>query len=127
MIHITAERLENVVEKVFVGAGVPRDRARRVAHSLVESNLVGHASHGVLRVDFYEEMLDTFCELVDDLIEATKNAQKAQGVKEILVPGEYEWKNRAQHMEEGLDLPDATWQRIVDTGKKYGVSVTVKE
>lgn len=346
MIHITAERLEDVVVKVFEGAGVPHDRARRVAHSLVESNLVGHASHGVLRVDFYEEMmedgridphgeitveresattalldggrnfgqlvayegmeramakahehdmgmvaihhaghtgrlgeyvahaaqqgfmamicgsgsgkggavapyggvspvfntnpiawgipaaehppvfldfatsvsawgkireaidkqtplpegwilddegnpttdptalqeggvmlpfgehkgyclsflvevvanglvgnscaalpdyekdyalimiavniaafqpLDAFGQRVDELIEATKNAEKAEGVNEILVPGEYEWKNRARHLKEGLDLPDATWQRIMDTGEKYGVSVTLEE
>ncbi len=346
MIHITAERLENVVHKVFAGVGVPRHRARRVAHSLVESNLVGHASHGVLRVGSYVEMiedgridphgettvvrqsattalldggqnfgqivahegmeramakarehdmgmvaihhtghtgrlgeyvahaaqqgfmalicgsgagqggavapyggtgrvfntnpitwgipaakhppvfldfatsvsawgkiqeaideksplpegwilddegnpttdpmalqeggvmlpfgehkgyclsflveavanglignscaplpdherdyalvmtavnisafqpLDAFCRTVDDLIVATKSARKAEGVEEILVPGEYEWKNRSRHLEEGLDLPDATWQRIVDTGEEYGVSVTLQE
>jgi LDH2 family malate/lactate/ureidoglycolate dehydrogenase len=71
--------------------------------------------------------LDAFCETVDDLIVATKNARKAEGVEEILVPGEYEWNNRARHLEEGLDLPDATWQRIVDTGEKYSASITLEE
>ncbi|MEA3408675.1 MAG: Ldh family oxidoreductase [Chloroflexota bacterium] len=71
--------------------------------------------------------LDAFCKMVDDLIVTTKRARKAEGVEEILVPGEYEWKNRERHLNEGLDLPDATWQRIVDTGEKYGVTVTVEE
>jgi len=44
-------------ESIFLSAGVPLPVASRVAGSLVESNLMGHDSHGVIRVPQYLEML----------------------------------------------------------------------
>lgn len=46
------------VRRIFVAAGVPPEVAHRVAESLVESNLVGHDSHGVIRVPQYLEMVN---------------------------------------------------------------------
>jgi uncharacterized oxidoreductase len=43
--------------RIFLAAGVPPEVAHRVAESLVESNLAGHDSHGVIRVEQYIEML----------------------------------------------------------------------
>lgn len=56
--RIAPEKLERFVAEIFVGAGVPREEAARVAHSLVESNLRGHDSHGVVRVWDYVKQLD---------------------------------------------------------------------
>ena len=56
--HITAERLQAIIEKIFVGANVPKASAEQVAGSLVESNLVGHDSHGVLRITSYVKALE---------------------------------------------------------------------
>jgi uncharacterized oxidoreductase len=42
---------------MFLAAGVPPEVAHRVAESLVESNLAGHDSHGVIRMEPYVEML----------------------------------------------------------------------
>src|SRR5262245_5830876 len=39
--------------RLFAAAGVPPDEAGTVARSLVESNLCGHDSHGVIRVPQY--------------------------------------------------------------------------
>lgn len=41
----------------MVGAGAADDEAASVAHYLVKSDLVGHASHGVLRVKQYVEQI----------------------------------------------------------------------
>jgi uncharacterized oxidoreductase len=57
VIRITAERLHTVVREVFVGSAMPADNAQRVAESLVENNLAGHDSHGVLRVGYYIDAL----------------------------------------------------------------------
>ena len=45
--------LADFVHALFVAAGVPEASARIVANSLVDSNLCGHDSHGVMRVPQY--------------------------------------------------------------------------
>lgn len=67
--------------------------------------------------------LETFRQMVDDLVAATKAARKAPGVEEILVPGEPEWHTRAQRLAHGLDLPEATWQRLVAAATRLGLRI----
>ena len=69
--------------------------------------------------------LDEFCQLVDDMIAATKASARAPGVEEILVPGEPEWRSREIRLRQGIDIPDPAWQRIVESGARCGVIVTV--
>ena len=69
--------------------------------------------------------LEEFKQLTDRLIAATKEARKAPGVQEILVPGEPEWRTREIRLRDGLDLPDATWQAIVEAGARHGVTVAL--
>jgi len=54
---IHAEPLRQFVQAIFASAGCEADEAQRVAHYLVESNLVGHDSHGVIRVSTYIDWL----------------------------------------------------------------------
>src|SRR6516162_4201761 len=53
MLTITPERLRNVTDRIFQAAGTPADLATDMADILVESNLVGHDSHGVIRIPAY--------------------------------------------------------------------------
>ncbi|HHX45241.1 MAG TPA: Ldh family oxidoreductase [Chloroflexi bacterium] len=69
--------------------------------------------------------LDEFRQMVDDMVAAAKAVRKAEGVDEILVPGEPEWRTREQRLRDGLQLPDATWERIVESGAKCGLTVTL--
>lgn len=71
--------------------------------------------------------LAQFCVMVDEFIEAIKATPRAPGAEEILVPGEIEWRTRALHLRDGLNLPDATWGRIVEAGARCGVEVTLDE
>ncbi len=57
MIHVAPEALRSVSRDIFVGAGVPIESARQVADSLVDANLAGHDSHGVIRVPTYVELV----------------------------------------------------------------------
>jgi uncharacterized oxidoreductase len=54
---IPHERLKSLVTAVFAAAGCGPHEAERIAHYLVEANLVGHDSHGVIRVPFYVQWL----------------------------------------------------------------------
>ncbi|MFN8442385.1 MAG: Ldh family oxidoreductase [Caldilineaceae bacterium] len=57
MLTIAATQLHRQVSSIFLAADAPDWVAQRLADSLVESNLVGHDSHGVLRVPEYIERI----------------------------------------------------------------------
>ncbi|MBT4140864.1 MAG: Ldh family oxidoreductase, partial [Candidatus Latescibacteria bacterium] len=67
------EKLRDACASVFIGAGLEPDEANLVAHSLVVANLMGHDSHGVIRVVQYIKALQ------DGRVKA---GQKIQTVKE---------------------------------------------
>ena len=55
--NIAPDRLKRLITRVFAAAGCRGHEAERIGHYLVESNLVGHDSHGVIRVPFYVRWL----------------------------------------------------------------------
>lgn len=55
--NIQHEALTRFVMRVFEKAGSEAAEAERIARSLVEANLVGHDSHGVIRVPHYVSYL----------------------------------------------------------------------
>lgn len=54
---ISHETLKTIVFRSFSAAGCHDHEAERIAHYLVLSNLVGHDSHGVIRVPLYLEYI----------------------------------------------------------------------
>ena len=54
---VAHDRLERIVSDIFAAAGCGPAEHERIAHYLVESNLVGHDSHGVIRVPIYIDWL----------------------------------------------------------------------
>ncbi len=54
----SADQIEKLSAGIFKAIGAPPDIAEHVAHSLVESNLMGHDSHGVLRIPSYLEAVE---------------------------------------------------------------------
>src|SRR5262245_12051717 len=51
--RVNAERLIDFAAAVYAGAGMPGAGARLVADTLVQADLWGHQSHGVLRLGWY--------------------------------------------------------------------------
>lgn len=51
-------KMISLTAAIFEAAGAPRDIAEHVADSLVESNLRGHESHGLIRVPQYVELVE---------------------------------------------------------------------
>ena len=56
---VDAGRLRAAVAAIFQAAGCDEAEGARIARYLVESNLTGHDSHGVIRVPRYVHWLDT--------------------------------------------------------------------
>ena len=52
-VHIPADPLTGFCAEIFARVGCEPDEAERVSASLVDSNLTGHDSHGVIRVPRY--------------------------------------------------------------------------
>jgi hydroxycarboxylate dehydrogenase B len=52
-VHMRADELTDFCTEVFEHIGSSREEARRVAASLVDANLTGHDSHGVIRLPRY--------------------------------------------------------------------------
>lgn len=50
---IKAAALEGLVAAIFAAAGCEEDEARQVAHYMMDGNLTGHDSHGVIRTGRY--------------------------------------------------------------------------
>lgn len=50
---VRPDTLIDFAQRLFVAAKVPADESEVVAHSLVDANLCGHDSHGVIRVPQY--------------------------------------------------------------------------
>jgi LDH2 family malate/lactate/ureidoglycolate dehydrogenase len=55
---IAPEPLQALAERIFVAAGTPADLAAQVARHLVNANLSGHDSHGVLRIPSYLRQIE---------------------------------------------------------------------
>jgi len=53
LISKSPEELHRISQKIFEAVGSPSDIAERVASALVDANLVGHDSHGVIRIPQY--------------------------------------------------------------------------
>jgi uncharacterized oxidoreductase len=54
---LTADQLKKVGYSIFKAMGVPAEEARVVSESLVNSNLAGHDSHGVIRIPQYVTLI----------------------------------------------------------------------
>jgi uncharacterized oxidoreductase len=57
--NISHERLKRLASAIFTAAGCQEAEAERIGHYLVEANLAGHDSHGVIRIPSYVEWLRT--------------------------------------------------------------------
>ena len=55
MMHFTAERLKHATRAILLAVGAPEDIAEYLAGSLVENELTGHDSHGVIRMTNYTD------------------------------------------------------------------------
>lgn len=56
---IIADRIRRTASSIFEALGVPKDEAELVSNLLVEANLTGHDSHGVIRIPNYARGIRT--------------------------------------------------------------------
>ncbi|TAK21497.1 MAG: Ldh family oxidoreductase [Chloroflexota bacterium] len=59
----------------------------------------------------------------DHVLRRIKRIRPAEGVDEVLLPGEPEARSARARLAEGVPVADATWSQIIDAGKLFGVDV----
>lgn len=74
-----------------------------------------------LRIEAFTP-LDTFTEKVGSLINHVKSAKLADGVDEILIPGEPEDYNTKRNMEEGISIDSNTWGQLTSQAVQVGIN-----
>lgn len=107
--NIHADSLRTLTASIFRAAGCDAAEAERIAVHLVEANLVGHDSHGVLRVPSYVQWLKAGKVLAGQTIQiAFENDNIA------VVDGQFGF---------GQTIGEHATQLGIDKCKKHGVSV----
>jgi LDH2 family malate/lactate/ureidoglycolate dehydrogenase len=64
-----------------------------------------------------------FDKRMQSLIDEIKNAPKVTGVQHILIPGEREQKYKSKALEEGVNLPDDVWAKLIEVSEFSGVEL----
>lgn len=103
--------LVEIGTKVISGMGAPLDLASAVSKSLVLSNLVGHDSHGIIRLMEYSGWVES-----GNLIPG--NYPKVEWIKEAtaLIDGGWGWGQSASYL--------AT-ETVIESARKYGTATVV--
>src|SRR5262249_25259265 len=96
----------------LVGAAPPgtRDSRGRIAGVFLE--VVDPAAFGDP---------DRYRDLVNGALDAAKRQAPADGVAEVLVPGEPEERARARRTREGIPLAGSTWAELGSVAARFGV------
>lgn len=67
--------------------------------------------------------LDTFRERVSAMTAQIKGLRKAEGVTEILMPGERGLTQAEANMRNGISIPDQVYEELNALGRPYGLSL----
>jgi len=60
---------------------------------------------------------------VADVLGALRRQPAADGVDEVLVPGDPERRSRERRLEEGIPISDSVWSDLLEVGDRYGVGL----
>lgn len=116
-----------VLAGVLTGASFGWDNRREHSPKMVKPANFGHF---FMAIDPELFMPSTeFTTRVDHLIEQTKAGERAEGMEEILIPGESELRARKRSVRDGVPLRPSTYRSLLTYARKAGLDtelVTLK-
>ena len=68
--------------------------------------------------------LEEYQQGVRAFLDGIKSIPPALGFNEVLVPGDFEHRNRVQRLADGIEIPDTIRQQISECAEKLGVSIS---
>ena len=112
-----------VLAGVLTGATFPWDQVRGTPHG-------EELNHGQFFLAINPELFmsrQEFLDRVDRMIDAAKASEMAEGVKEILVPGESEMRARERNLRHGVPLLPSTYRSLLAYREKAGLKSQLQE
>ena len=106
---IPHDRLQTLTAAIFRAAGCDSEEAKRIAVHLVEANLVGHDSHGVIRVPSYVQWLQAGKVLANRKIQVVLENEVL-----AVVDGQFGF---------GQSIGEQAMQLGIEKSRKHGVAV----
>ena len=67
--------------------------------------------------------LERFKKLIHELVAYIKSSSLVEGVEEVLVPGELEFRTRRRREAEGIPVDDVTWQFVDEHARRLAVDL----
>jgi uncharacterized oxidoreductase len=74
----------------------------------------------VYNIDFFADR-NWYHEAVETMIRHIKSSRVAPGFKEILIPGEPEFRLAQRRRQEGIEIDDTTWTQIREAAASVGI------
>ena len=75
-----------------------------------------------INIEFFSNV-DEFKTRIDTMIRTIRTSAPAEGVKEVLIPGDPELRETKKRIANGINVEDKTWNRVVEVAAKYRVAV----
>lgn len=111
----------DILSGVLTGAGFGK-YVNNMYENWDEPQNVGHF---FVAIDINRFMpIETFKERMDLYIRGIKAEPKANGVAEILIPGELEHRRVMERKTNGIELPLKVAEELADIGKRYHIDLT---
>ncbi|WP_261131598.1 Ldh family oxidoreductase [Bacillus sp. Marseille-Q3570] len=111
----------DILAGVLTGAGFGR-YVNNMYENWEQPQNVGHF---FIAVDINRFMpIETFKERMDLYIQDIKAEPRAEGVQEILIPGEIESRRMAERKRKGIDLPLKVVNELNEIGERYGLNLS---
>jgi LDH2 family malate/lactate/ureidoglycolate dehydrogenase len=102
------------------GAGFCLDHAREQMKQTSEPRDIGHFFL-VIDPELFSPLAE-FTGRVERMIEQVKGGDRAEGVDEILIPGESELRVRAENLDRGVPLREVTYQSLRKYAAEAGLA-----
>jgi hydroxycarboxylate dehydrogenase B len=103
----------DILDGVLGGAGISRAGVTRLANGLFIS---------VIKIEDFVPH-EEFQSEVQNLTRYVKSSALAPGFSEILVPGEFEYREQNKRRAKGIVIEEETWRKLLDTARVAGVEV----
>lgn len=66
---------------------------------------------------------ESFIRCMDQLTDYISSCAPAPGFDEVVLPGELDFRSRKKRVVEGIPVAEETWEQILRTASKVGVSI----
>ncbi|WP_202319207.1 Ldh family oxidoreductase [Archaeoglobus neptunius] len=109
-----------ILSAVITGGSIVPD----MPHPIFDLSQPPNLGNTIMAIDIETFVgVDEFLDRMNSLINHIKGCKKAEGVSEVLIPGELEYRLEQKQLKEGITVHEETWKQIGLLAEKYRVGL----